>query len=77
LKNILQLLLLISSILIFSLLGNYLRSGFLGAFMGGLTGLIVVNAFFTIMNYKKTNFPLRAISILLIFLVIIWFFLLL
>ena len=63
-KKIFQLLILFFTVLIFSVLGNYLSNGFTGIILGGFTGL-VVNTIFSIINYKKYRFP-RTLSILLI-----------
>ena len=74
-NKIIQLLFLLLIVIIFSFIGYYMTNGFFGAILGSFTGLILVNAIYSIINYKKKKFPLRATSILLIITAIAWFFL--
>lgn len=73
-KNILQLLLLLIIIVIFSFVGFYIEKGVFGALLGGFTGLMMVNTFYSIKNYRRKKMPLRAISLILIIIAITWFF---
>ena len=73
-KNILQLLLLLIIIIAFSFVGFYIENGVFGTLLGGFTGLMIVNTFYSIKNYTRKKMPLRAISLILIFIAIAWFF---
>ena len=72
-KNIIQLLLLLIIIIVFSFVGFYIENGVLGTLLGGFTGLMIVNTFYSIKNYRRKKMPLRAISLILIIIAIAWF----
>jgi len=72
-KNIFQLLLLILTIVFFSIFGNYISNDFFGSLLGAFTGLIIVNTIYSIKNHRRKKMPLRAISFILLIIAIAWF----
>ena len=72
-KNILQLLFLLLIVIAFSFVGFYIEKGVFGTLLGGFTGLMIVNTFYSIKNYRRKKMPLRAISFILIIIAVAWF----